>query len=303
MNPELSLAWDKVKLMLKHFITLLPNIAIAIVIFSVFLLASWGIKLLIEGAMRNYERSRNLRVVLGRLAQGAVILVGLFVAISIVIPSLKADDLVQLFGVSGVAIGFAFREILQNFLAGLLILLTQPFQIDDQIIYQDYEGTVKNIQTRATTLRTYDGRLIVIPNSELFTNSVLVNTAFEKRRLEYDIGIGYGEPINRAKALILEAIRSTPGVIEEPAPDVLVIDLAESTLNLRMRWWVDPPRQIDVLEVKDQVLTAVFNKLTANGVDMPYPTQQILLSDPPQVELPHQEPHNDSIEHQQATKH
>lgn len=277
MNPELSLAWDKIQAMLSRFITLLPNIALAAVIFAVFLLISWGVKLLIEGLMQDYQKSRNLKVVLGRLAQGVVILVGLFVALSIVMPSLKADDLVQLFGVSGVAIGFAFREILQNFLAGLLILLTQPFQIDDQIIYKDYEGTVRNIQTRATTLRTYDGRQIVIPNSELFTNSVLVNTAFEKRRLEYDIGIGYGEDIDQAKTLILEAVRGTPGVLEDPKPDVLVIDLADSTLNLRIRWWIDPPRRVDVLEAKDQVLTAVLNKLTINGVDLPYPTQQILV--------------------------
>lgn len=122
-------------------------------------------------------------MVMGRLAQGVTIQVGLFISLSIVIPSLKASDLVQLLGVSGVAIGFAFRDILQNFLAGILILLTEPFQINDQIVFKDFEGTVENIQTRATTIRTYDGRRIVIPNSELFTNSVTVNTAFEHRRL------------------------------------------------------------------------------------------------------------------------
>jgi uncharacterized membrane protein len=105
-----------------------------------------------------------------------------------------------------VAIGFAFRDILQNFLAGILLLLTEPFRIDDQIIVKEFEGTVEDIQTRATMIRTYDGRRIVIPNAELFTESVIVNTAFEKRRLEYDVGIGYGDDIERAKALILEAI-------------------------------------------------------------------------------------------------
>lgn len=137
-------------------------------------------------------------------------MVGLFVALSIVIPTFRAGDLVQLLGISGVAIGFAFRDILQNFLAGILILLTEPFQIDDQIVFKNFEGTVENIETRATTIRTYDGRQIVIPNSELFTNSVTVNTAFENSRLEYDVGIGYGDDIDQAKQLMLEAMHSVP---------------------------------------------------------------------------------------------
>lgn len=89
-----------------------------------------------------------------------MILVGLFVALSIVLPSFKAGDLIQLLGISSVAIGFPFRDIFQNFLASILILLTEPFQIDDQIVFKDFEGTVENIQTRATTIRTYDGRRI-----------------------------------------------------------------------------------------------------------------------------------------------
>ncbi len=218
-------------------------------------------------------------MVLGRLAQGATILVGLFIALSIVIPSLKANDLVQLLGISGVAIGFAFRDILQNFLAGILILLTEPFQIDDQIVFKEFEGTVENIQTRATTIRTYDGRRIVIPNSELFTNSVTVNTAFENRRLQYDIGIGYGDDINDARRLILEAIHETDGVLATPAPDAIVVELANSTVNIRARWWVAPPRRADVLDLQDRVLTNIKNKLTANGIDLPFPTQQILFHD------------------------
>ncbi len=177
------------------------------------------------------------------------------------------------------AIGFAFRDILQNFLAGILILLTEPFQIDDQIVFKEFEGTVENIQTRATTIRTYDDRRIVIPNSELFSNSLMVNTAFENRRLEYDIGIGYGDDIDRAKQLILEAIHETEGVLSQPTPDAIVVDLAASTVNIRARWWIKPPRRAPALDLQDSVLTAIKNKLTANGIDMPFPTQQILFHD------------------------
>ena len=218
-------------------------------------------------------------MVLGRLAQGAVILLGLFVALSIVVPTFRAGDLVQLLGISGVAIGFAFRDILQNFLAGILILLTEPFQIDDQIVFKNFEGTVENIQTRATTIRTYDGRRIVIPNAELFTNAVTVNTAFENRRVQYDVGIGYGDDIDQAKELILEAIASVDGVLREPSPDALVMELAGSSVNIRARWWIKPPRRADALDMQDKVLTAIKKKLFANGIDLPFPTQQILFHD------------------------
>ncbi|MBD2593594.1 mechanosensitive ion channel family protein [Nostoc spongiaeforme FACHB-130] len=279
MNAEISAAWDKVQSMIDGFIALLPNMVLALIVFILFLVVASRVKALVKRLTRNRRYARNLGLVLGRLAQGIIILIGLFIALSIVIPTFKAGDLVQLLGISGVAIGFAFRDILQNFLAGILILLTEPFQIDDQIVFKGFEGTVENIETRATTIRTYDGRRIVIPNSELFTNSVTVNTAFENRRLQYDVGIGYGDDIDLAKQLMLEALHSIDEVLKDPAPDVLAMELAESTVNIRVRWWINPPRRADDLSSRDKVIIAIKKKLTENGIDLPFPTQQILFHD------------------------
>ncbi|BAY30274.1 MscS mechanosensitive ion channel [Nostoc carneum NIES-2107] len=279
MNAEISAVWQQIQGMIDGFIVLLPNLVLALIVFVIFFLIARAIKRLVKRVTRNRRQARNLGLVLGRLAQGTTILVGLFIALSIVIPTFRAGDLVQLLGISGVAIGFAFRDILQNFLAGILILLTEPFQINDQIVFKNFEGTVESIETRATTIKTYDGRRIVIPNSELFTNSVTVNTAFESRRLQYDVGIGYGDDIDRAKQLILEAMHSLDEVVSDPAPDVLVMELAESTVNIRARWWIKPPRRADDLTSRDRVLTAIKKTLTANGIDLPFPTQQILFHD------------------------
>jgi small-conductance mechanosensitive channel len=281
MNPQesVSTAWGKMQAMLDGLIVMLPNIVLAVIVFAIFYWAATGIKSLVRRVTRRHRHARNLGLVLGRLSQGIIVLLGLFVALSIIIPSFKAGDLIQLLGISGVAIGFAFRDILQNFLAGVLILLTEPFQINDQIVFKNFEGTVEEIQTRATTIRTYDGRRVVIPNSELFTNSLTVNTAFDNRRLEYDVGIGYGDNIDRAKELILEAITSVDKVLQEPPPEALVMELAESTVNIRARWWIAPPRRSDALDTRDKVLCAIKNKLTANGIDLPFPTQQILFHD------------------------
>lgn len=279
LQAAVSTAWAKVQGMLDGAIVMLPNLVLAVVVFFIFYLVARGFRSLVRRLTRRHRQARSLGLVLGRLSQGIIILIGLFVALSIVIPSFKAGDLIQLLGISGVAIGFAFRDILQNFLAGILILLTEPFKIDDQIIFKEFEGTVENIQTRATTIRTYDGRRIVIPNSDLFTNSVTVNTAFEHRRLEYDVGIGYGDDIDRAKELILDAIASVDKVLKDPPPEALVMELAGSTVNIRARWWVTPPRRAEALDSRDKVLSAIKKKLTANGIDLPFPTQQILFHD------------------------
>ena len=253
---------------------------LALIVFAIFFVFGRVIKRAVRRLTRNHRQARNLGLVLGRLAQGTIVLVGLFVALSIVIPTFKAGDLIQLLGISGVAIGFAFRDILQNFLAGILILLTEPFRIDDQIVFKNFEGTVENIETRATTIRTYDGRRIVIPNAELFTNSITVNTAFDKRRMEYDVGIGYGDDVDHAKQLLLEALYSVDEVLKDPAPDVLVVELAESSVNIRVRWWIAPSRRIDDLRSRDQVISAIKQKLyVENGIDLPYPTRQILFHD------------------------
>ena len=264
--------------MVKDTIKLLPSIALAIVVFIIFWFVAKFSRRLIKNITKR-KKSRNLGLVLARLSQGFIILVGAFISLAIVVPSFKPGDLVQLLGVSGVAVGFAFRDILQNFLAGILILITEPFVIDDQIVFQDFEGTVEKIQTRATTIRTYDGTKIVIPNAELFTNSVKVNTAFEKRRLQYDIGIGYGDDIAEAKRIILKVLKNNPEAISEPPPEALVVDLADSTINIRARWWVNPPRRAEVIDSQDHVLTELCNELVAAGIDLPFPTQQILFHD------------------------
>ncbi|MEG4483492.1 mechanosensitive ion channel family protein [Microcoleus sp. D2_18a_B4] len=279
MKAEISIVWKKIQSMIDGFMIMLPNIVLALIVFAIFYFVGRQIKRVVRRVTRHHHQARNLGLVLGRLAQSAIVLVGLFISLSIVIPTLKAGDLVQLLGISGVAIGFAFRDILQNFLAGILILLTEPFRIDDQIVFKNFEGTVENIETRATTMLTYDGRRIVIPNAELFTNSVTVNTAFDKRRTEYDFSIGYGDDIDCAKQLMLEALYSIKEVLKDPAPDVLVLELAESTVKIRVRWWIAPPRRIDDMRSRDKVICAIKKKLVENGIDLPYPTRQILFHD------------------------
>lgn len=280
MNLDLAPAFTRAQAVVNGLVAAVPSVLVALVVFCGFLVVAAFVKGVVARLTeRRLQAHRNAGVAIGRLAQGLVIFLGLLVALSVALPTFRPGDVVQVLGIGSVAVGFAFRDILQNFLAGILLLVTQPFRIGDQIVASNYEGTVEDIQTRATFIRTYDGRRVVIPNADLFTDTVVVNTAFEHRRLEYDVGIGYGDDIERARGIILATLRGTEGVLAEPAPDVLLMDLAPSSVCLRVRWWIAPPKRADALDARDKVLTAVKNQLTFHGIDLPFPTHQILFHD------------------------
>ncbi len=198
MKFDFSEATKSLHELLRSLLDRLPYIGAALVVFVIFLLIAKGVRALVRNLAERSRKRRNVGIVLGRLAQWVILFVGLLIALVIAIPSFKPGQLVQLLGISSVAIGFAFRDILQNFLAGILLLLREPFRVGDQIEYLTYQGTVEEVETSATVIKTYDGRRVVIPNGELLTNAVTVNTAYAHRRLEYDVGIGYGDD-NRAR--------------------------------------------------------------------------------------------------------
>ncbi|MGI0495581.1 mechanosensitive ion channel family protein [Alkalinema pantanalense CENA528] len=215
--------------MATYSIRLLPNLILGTIVFTIFWVVARIVRTIVRRIARTQRKSNNVALVIGRLAQGGILILGLLVAVTIIFPSFKPADMISTLGIGGVAIGFAFRDVLQNFLAGILILLTEPFQIGDQIVFKTFEGNVEDIHTRATMIRTYDGRRVVIPNAELFTNSVTVNTAYGLRRLQYDVGIGYGDDIATAKQLILDVLHHSEGVLHDPSPEVLVDLLHESS--------------------------------------------------------------------------
>ena len=258
-------------------IRLLPNIVVGIVVFACFV----GLALLFEWLIERHARRRsrdNLGEVAGGFVKWMTLLLGFLLAATIVIPSLKPGDLIAGLGVSSVAIGFAFKDILQNWLAGLLILFRQPFEVNDQIEVKGYEGTVRRIETRATLIETYDGQRVVIPNSDIYTNAIVVRTAHEKRRSQYDIGIGYGDDIDEACEVIRKAVASVADVEKDPAPEALPWELAASWVSIRARWWTHS-RRVDVVHVHAAVIAAVKKALDAAGIDMPYETTVALFHD------------------------
>jgi small conductance mechanosensitive channel len=277
LEADTRITLDRVEGYIEGFWWILPKLGIALVVFVLSMIAASVAR---RAVLRVFKQRSlpDLAVMLAGAARWGVIGLGLLIVATIIFPSISPANLLSTLGIGSIAIGFAFKDILQNWLAGLLILLRQPFRQGDQIIVGKHEGTVEHIEARATLIKTYDGRRVIIPNSSVYTDAVTVNTAFPLRRSQYDVGIGYGDDIERACAIIIDAIRNVDGVAGDPPPEAFAWELAGSTVNVRVRWWTDSKRS-EVVHVQGRVILAVKQALTAAGIDLPYPTNVVLLHD------------------------
>lgn len=253
----------------------LPYICIALIVFTIFYLLSKLFRFFVRKALtdRSYSK-QNLVLVLNRVGSSAIMFFGFLIAMVIAIPGFTPGQLMSALGIGSVAIGFAFKDIFQNLLSGILILLGEPFKIGDDIIVSGMEGTVEDIQIRATFLRSPDGRRIVIPNATVYTSAVTVNTAYQRRRCEFVVGIGYEDDIQKAKNIVLAILDKDPTILSQPAFTVNVNALADFSVNLNVRWWVDTTETTtanSISEVQEHVIQA-FNQ---NGISIPYPVQEV----------------------------
>lgn len=170
----LSSAWDSANHIIDSFIRILPDLVLALVVFGLFVILARFCKWLFERIGASRHMRRNAAILLGKLVQLIVLIAGFLIAIPIISPSFTFGNLITTLGISSVAIGFAFQNILQNFLAGILLLLHEPFQVGDYITVTGFEGEVRAIRGRDTVIETKDGTHVVIPNATLFMNPVVV---------------------------------------------------------------------------------------------------------------------------------
>ena len=272
VGADVGEAWETVNQLVNGFFALLPKIVIAVILFVLICLIGMVVRRVLI-RIWSHRRNRNLGIAIGRMANVAIIFIALLVAVAVIAPSVGAKDLLQIMGVGSVAIGFAFRDILQNFLAGILILVRGTFKEGNVIEFGDYYGTVREISTRSTWISTFDGRDVAIPNGELFKSPITVVTAGPFLRSEYDCGIAYDADVDKAMKVILNAVNQVDLVLDDPAPDAGVVDLASSSVNIRARWWT---RNEDIYKARTQVLRSIKYALDDADIDIPFPHQVLL---------------------------
>ncbi|NJM84747.1 MAG: mechanosensitive ion channel family protein [Leptolyngbyaceae cyanobacterium SL_1_1] len=236
------------------------------------------------------EGDRSTEVLIGRLGYGGVWIIGSVVALGVM--GLDFGALLGALGLTSVAIGFSLKDVLSNYISGVILLAARPFRLGDQVVIGDYEGTITQIQLRATTLKTYDGRRVYIPNQEVFQASIINNTASTQRRSSVIVGIDYDADIEKTKQVIAAAVQEIKGVVPEFPVEVLVRELAASTVNLEVLFWVDS-RRGEFLGTTSAVAQQIKEALQQADVEMPTEIYTLLFRNaPPGIE--------DQIHRQQA---
>ena len=203
---------------------------------------------------------------------------GILLACILIFPDLGLGDLVALLGLSSVAVGFAFQDIFKNFLAGILLLLNQPFQVNDQIIVSDYEGTVETIDIRSTKIRNYQGEVIIIPNSIVFTNPLEVLTENTQRRTDLAIGLDYNTLLPEARKILQEATAMIEGVLADPEVEVDIVGFGDSSIDFVVRYWTRPPKVV-VRRTKTEVIMALKAACDRTDLNIPYPIRTVYAFD------------------------
>ncbi len=173
------------------------------------------------------------------------------------------------------AIGFAAQELLGNFVAGIFILKDRPFTVGDWIEWSGGEGRVEDIDLRVTRVRTFDNERITVPNSDLANEAVKNPVAYDKLRQKFVFGIGYDDDIDHAKDVILDEARQHDEILDDPAPDIRVTELADSYVGLQTRFWIGEPGRGNFTRIRSELVQAVKERLDAEAIDMPYPVRTL----------------------------
>lgn len=245
----------------------IPRLGVALTFLVIGWLVARGVRALLH---RHWSRNQteSFARVMSKVAGWTVVTLFVLIAVTVTFPSVQPVDLLAGLGFFSIAIGFAFQDILENTLSGMLLLFRQPFQSGDQIRVDGISGTVLGITIRETRIKTFDGQLVVIPNADVYKNAITVLTAEEVRRNEIVVGVAYEADLRETQKVIVEALRSVDGIDVDHEPEALVDGLGASTINIEARFWTDP-YQRNLRTVRSAAIVAVKQALDEAGIEMP----------------------------------
>lgn len=251
-------------------VQMLPGLVIALL----FLIITWVVAKFAAKITDRLTRKAQLRASLRELVETIVRIgiwiVGLMVTLTILLPGMTPGSLLAGLGFGAVAIGFAFQDIFENFLAGVLIMLREKMRIGDYIECEGIEGNVEQILLRESHIRRPSGELTIAPNSILFKNPVLILTDQQQRRHQVIAGVSYDTDLERAQKVILEAVKSVDEVDLDQPVDVFACEFNASSVDFRIRWWAGSKRG-DMHRTRDEVIRAVKKALDDAGIEIPFP--------------------------------
>ncbi|RME82721.1 MAG: mechanosensitive ion channel family protein [Caldilineae bacterium] len=268
-----SQAGDYLALLLEKTLLFLPKLITALVIFVVALyMAGWVARLIRTTAARR-DADPELTELLSRLGQWSVIILGTLWALETV--DRNITGFVAGLGIVGFTVGFAMQDVAKNFIAGILLLWQQPFDVGDTIEVKGYTGKVMDVNIRATELRTFDGLHVLIPNADVYINPITNYTRPQERRITLEVGVSYDSDLTEVSRVALEAIASLPGLKEDPAPVVVFNRFGDSAVIFTLSYWVDLA-QTGYGQALDAGVKLIHGAFARAGIEIPYPVRTLI---------------------------
>ncbi len=252
------------------FVAILPQIGIGFVVLLITWIVAKLAKKLSDKIIRRADLRPSLRGLIETIISVFVWIIGIMITATIMIPSLTPAGMLAGLGLGGVAIGFAFQDIFENFLAGILIMIRKKMRIGDVIECEGIKGRVEHISLRETHVRKLSNEITIVPNSMLFKNPVEILTDDQLRRHEVIVGVSYDTDLEEARDVIRQAVESVDEVEKEQRIDVLACEFNSSSVDFRVRWWAGS-KPYDMHSTKDLVIRAIKRDLDAAGIEIPFP--------------------------------
>ena len=249
-----------------------PKLLLAII---TLLVGLWVIKLIVRGLGKAMARSKvdvSLQKFLSSLL-GILLKILLIISVASMV-GIATTSFVAILGAAGLAVGLALQGSLANFAGGVLILLFKPFTVGDVIDAQGYVGKVHTIQVFNTILKTPDNKTIIIPNGPLSNGSITNFSTETRRRVDMTFGIGYDDDINKAREVLNGLVKNDSRILDDPEPQIVVSELADSSVNFAVRVWCDSADYWGIYFDMHEKVKMAFDQ---NGIGIPYPQTDVHL--------------------------
>ena len=274
VTGENTLLRDGLRELTEMTVGFVPKLLVAILILWVGMKLAKMVRKLIVRALERRNAEPSLKSFLGSLVD--VLLKAMIIIMAMDVVGIKATSFIALLGAMGLAIGMALQGTLQNFAGGVIILLMKPFKVGDYIECGQFKGYIQEIRIFHTVMRPFNGRTIVIPNSELSNKSLINHTKEENIRLDVVASVAYGSDLEKVKEVLMEVINNEPLIQTEPkAPVVAVSELGNSSVDLSMWMWVKVEDYWTVwLRIRENVYKAFYR----NGITIPFPQLDVHLA-------------------------
>lgn len=256
-----------------QFVEFLPRLLLGLLIFVLAYIISRWVSRLVRRGMKRRGYDPELIVLLVLLTRWGILIVGIIIAAEVATEG-TLGSLIAGLGIAGFTVGFALQDVAKNFVAGILLLLQQPFELGDSIEVAGYGGHVRAISLRTTELLTWDGRFVLIPNADIYTSPIVNLTRANPRRIELGIGVAPDSDLDRVTRITLAAIAEVAGVLKNPAPSVMFGNFGESTIDFKLLYWADM-EATDFNAATDAGVKSLKTAFEREGIELPYPTMTI----------------------------